>query len=178
MLQCLIDRSKQGKLTMPPGTEVRDIEQIPQKPAHTGSVRINQALTSFEQLQSSQRCQQLVAVHCVSLCGLVGPLNRHCYVGKDTMAPSIEPARAVKQTPSKRSMPNECADASGRHRAKGCVSWAQVEVFLAMAEDALRAKSIANEVRTSPYRMWRITIQQNSRLCNSDSISIAGWDHM
>lgn len=95
----------------------------------------------------------------------MGPLNRRCYVAKNTMAPSIEPTRAVKQTPSKRSMHNtECTDASGRHRAKGCVSWAQVEVFLAMAEDALKAKSIANEVRTSLYRMWRIAIQRKFKI--------------
>eukprot|EP00208_Stichococcus_sp_RCC1054_P006722 CAMPEP_0206141784 /NCGR_PEP_ID=MMETSP1473-20131121/14105_1 /ASSEMBLY_ACC=CAM_ASM_001109 /TAXON_ID=1461547 /ORGANISM="Stichococcus sp, Strain RCC1054" /LENGTH=211 /DNA_ID=CAMNT_0053536475 /DNA_START=73 /DNA_END=704 /DNA_ORIENTATION=- len=72
------------------------------------------------------------------------------------MAPSIEPTRAVKQTPSKRSMHNtECTDASGRHRAKGCVSWAQVEVFLAMAEDALKAKSIANELLQTEAELAR-----------------------
>ena len=51
------------------------------------------------------------------------------------------------QMPSKPPMGGDaCTDASGRHRAKGCISWTQVEVFLAMAEDALRAKSIANDV--------------------------------
>lgn len=47
----------------------------------------------------------------------------------------------------------------GPHGEKGCVAWSQLEVFLAMAEDALRAKSIANDLLYNEAELVRQEVQ-------------------